>query len=176
MNHPGVKWGLYLGGLSIFLTTLFKFINPKLIFSVPLGILIGFIVPIIFMVISGKEMRALLENFMSFGEALKNSMIVIIIGTFLGTMYDYFMINIFDPSLLEVQKEVIAEWGNWTMDMMEGMGAPEEQLDEQRDQFEKQSDIANNMSFGQAFSGWLFTLLIWLIPAMIVSAIIKKTN
>jgi len=176
MNHPGLKWGLYYAGIAVLYTTVLKFVSPKLLFNVPLGLLVSLVLPIVCMVISGKELRTLQDGYLSFGEALKNSILVLAVGSLISIFYEYILFNFIDTSLLELQQEAIIGMGDWMTDLMEDSGVPEEQLDEQREALREQAEAASHQTLGQMIMGWMGGVLFGFIPAAIVSAIIKKTD
>ena len=176
MDNPGLKWGIYLAAILVLTTTVLKFVAPRMLFSIPLGLLMSLVVPIVFMVLSGRELRFMQEGYLSFGEALKNSILVLAIGSLISILYEYLLFNFIDTSLLELQKEAIIEMGDWMTNLMESSGVPEEQLDEQREALKEQAEATVHQTFGQTILGWMGTMLFGFIPASIVSAIIKKTD
>ena len=172
LNHPALKWGLIYGLFFIVTNTIYQFVAPKMIFTGTLTTILSFAVPIFCMVMAGREIKAMQEGFLSFGEALKNTFLVWAIGSLLSLLHQYFQVNFIDPSLIEVQKEVVAETGQWMADMF---GMNEEMQDEMTEQLEAAADELDNQTFGQAILGWLGGCILGLIISLIVSAIIKKS-
>ena len=172
LNHPAVKWGLIYGLFFVVLNTIFQFVAPKMIFTGAITTILSFAVPIVCMVMAGREIKALQEGFLSFGEGLKNTFLVWAIGSLLVTLHQYVQVNFMDPSLIDVQKEVVAETGQWMADMF---GMNEEMQDEMNEQLEEAADQLEHQTFGQAILGWLGGCILGLIISLIVSAIIKKS-
>lgn len=173
MNNPAVKYGVYFGGFFVLYITIMKFVAPKMIFTGTLTTIVGFLVPIVCMVLAGREIKAQQDGFMSYGEALKNTFLVYVIGSLIYTLYQYVLVNFIDPSLLEVQKEAIIEAGSWVADLF---GANEEAMEEMQEQMEEAAEASMHQSFGQVMLGWMGSLILGFILAAIVSAFTKKND
>ena len=146
-----MKYGVYFGGFFILYITILKFVAPKLIFTGTITTVLGFAIPIICMVMAGREIKQEQEGFMSYGEALKNTFLVYVIGSLIYSLYQYVLVNFIDPSLLEVQKEAVIEAGNWVSSFF---GSNEEMMEEFQDQLEEAAEASMHQSFGQVMLGW----------------------
>ena len=173
MNHPAVTYGLYYGIFFVVYNTVLSIVAPKMIFTGSISMILGFAIPIICMVMAGREIRAREEGYLSFGEGLKNTFLVFAIGSLISTLYQYVLVNFIDPSLLEVQREAVLEVGDWIANML---GSSEEMAEEMQEQMEEAADASMHQTFGQVILGWMGNLIIGIIIAAIVSAIIKKTD
>ncbi|MEE9373409.1 MAG: DUF4199 domain-containing protein [Saprospiraceae bacterium] len=172
LNHPALKWGLIYGFFFVILNTIFQFVAPKMIFTGTLTTILTFAVPIACMVMAGREIREMQDGFLSFGEGVKITFLVWAIGSLISLLHQYFQVNFFDPTLIDVQKEVVAEAGQW---MSEMFGLSEEMQDQMNDQLEAAAEEIEHQTFGQAIVGWMGGCIIGLIISLIVSAIIKKS-
>lgn len=173
MNNPAVKYGLYYGLFFVLYNTFLKFIAPQMIFTGSVSVILGIAIPIICMVLAGREVRDQEEGYLSFGEALKNTFLVFVIGSLISTLYQYILVNFIDPGLLEVQREAVLEMGDWLTNMM---GESEEAAEEMREKMEEAADASMHQTFGQVILGWMGSLIIGIILSAIISAFIKKTN
>ena len=172
MRNHAVKYGIYYGGISVAISLLLWLLSPETLFNMGIGLAIGFGVPIIFMYLSIHATKAEQEGFISFGESLKASFLTYMIGSLMGVLFTFVLMNYLDPSLLEMQKEVAIKVAE---DMSSMFGAPEEAMEEMREQMESQN--LDTMTFGQSMLGWLGGLIFpGLILALIMSGILKKNN
>lgn len=171
MRNHAAKFGLYYGGISILLSTVFWLVKPDLLFNTGLGFAIAFGLPLILMYFSIKSTRDDQEGYISFGEAIKASFLTYIIGSLLAILFTYILMNFVDPSLLEMQKEQAMEMAESMSSMF---GANEEMIEEMKDEM---SDQMGTFSFGQALTGWLGGLVFpGIIFSLIMSAIMKKNE
>ncbi len=173
MDNPAVKYGVYFGGFFVLYVTLLKFIAPKMIFTGSLTTVLGLAVPIICMVWVAREVRNQEDGYLSYGEALKNTFLVYVIGSLIYTLYQYILVNFIDPSLLESQKEAVMEAGNWISKIL---GANEEMVEEFQEQLEEVAEASTHQTFGTVILGWVGGLIFGFILSAIVSAFVKKTN
>ena len=171
MNNPAAKYGIYYGGISVATSLLLWLAKPELLFNTPLGLILGFGLPIVMMYLSIKETRDHQEGFISFGEAIKASFLTYIIGSLIAILFTFILMNYLDTSLLELQKEQAIAM---TESMSSMFGANEEMMEEMREQMD---DQLGTFSFGQAIMGWLGSLVFpGIIISLIISAIMKKND
>ena len=166
LKNNGVKYGLILGVATVAFSVICYLINPKMILT---GIAyLAFLIPIFFMYRSSIAERKQNEGLLSFGEALKVTFLTYVIGTFISYVYTYLMFNVFDPSLIDLAREVAIED---TETIAKWMGI-EAELDDLPDELDNQ-DIS--MGFSMIFMQYLVGLIFpGFVFALIISAITKK--
>lgn len=169
MKNHGVRFGVYYGLFSILFTLVLYLVNPSLMFDMKIGTISSILIAAIFMYLAGKAEKADNAGFLSFGEALKPTFLTYVIGSALGVLFMYILMNFIDPSLLDLQKEV-------AMQMVENMGkmlkANEESMEQMREQAEASQQ---GFGIGTAIYTWMVSLILpGIIIALIISAIIKK--
>ncbi len=170
MGNHAVKYGLYYGAASIVVSLLFWLAMPDMIFNIGISFAVSIIVPLIFMFLAIRDTKNEQEGFISFGECLKASFLTYIIGSLIGVIFSFVLMNYLDPSLLDLQKEAAIEAAESMSSML---GAPEEAMEEMREQMEEQD--LDTFTVGQAMIGWLGGLVFpGLILALIMSGVLKK--
>jgi hypothetical protein len=171
-NSPAIKYGLYFGMATSAIFMVLYLVNPRLMMNIPITIVIGYLFPIFFMVLAGREKRSSLEGFISFGEAVKETFLCYLIGSFIITVFTYILYNIIDPSLIDVMMDEAAKMGESFMRMM---GAEEAEIQEGTKEMAK-IDF-NPMSPGLLFFNWMVGLVFpGIIISLIISAIIKNSS
>lgn len=168
MENHSVKNGLFFGLASIAYTLIVYLVSPKMLFSGFTGLLVALVMTVIFMVMAAKAERADNEGFLSYGEALKTTFFVFVIGSLISTIFSYILYNIIDPSLIDLMKESAVETAT---KMAEFFGAPEDQLDQIREEVMNQD---MSMGVGRMILQWVYSLIFGFIVSLIVSAVVKK--
>lgn len=171
MENPVIKNGLFYALASVLISLLLWMVNKALLFNTVVGILVGLALPIIFMIMANRERRDQQEGYLSFGEGIVTSLGTYAIGSFVGIVFTWVLINYIDPSLIELQQKVTMEASE---KMLEMFGGNEEMIEEMREKLEE--DMINP-TLGQNLFGWAVSLLFpGLLFALIVAAITKKGN
>ncbi len=165
MENPSIKWGVYLAIASIASLLLFYLINPELIFSV--NSYLGFVITIAILVFACKEVRENSGGFASFGEMFQTAFITFAIGSLIGVVFQYILMNFIDPGLIEMQKEI-------SIEAMEKMSSfiGEEAMEVAIEEVEN----SNPTSIGKMGIGYIFMLVFGAILASIIALIMKKKN
>lgn len=165
-KNPGVKNGLFLAVAYIIFTQVCYFIDPKSIFN--FYQYIGFFITVFFVYRSAIDEKQLNEGVLTFSDALKVTFLCYAIGNVIWSIYYYLLINVFDPSLNDVAREVSLELAEG---MLSAMGT-EDQIDNLSDQLDEQN---LTMSFPMIFMNYLVSLIFpGFVLALIVSAITKN--
>jgi hypothetical protein len=120
-------------------------------------------------VIGAKEERRLNDNVLSYGDALKTTFLIGVIGVIISTAFSVLMLKVIDPSLQEVLKEKMIES---TTGFLEKMGAPEETIAETIEKSE--ADFESSMEISKMLISTLTNSIFVLILAVIVSIFVKK--
>ena len=167
MNH-GVRNGLLYGGIGVILSLVFYFVNTELMFTWWLQMLIGFGLALFFMIKASREEKADNEGILTYGEAVKTTFIVGVIATVISSIYNHVMMAYIDPSLVDQMLEVQIKTAQASAEMF---GAPEEALDQMREQLEEQDFTP---TIGKTISQMIMACVVMLIFSLIVSAFVKK--
>ena len=184
MGNPAVKYGVYYGAVLILLSIISWQLIPSIHYPTTMkesgiSMLLGLIIPIGFLYLSLKETRFLQEGFLSFGEGLKSSFLTYMIGTLIGIIFTFLLLNYIAPDLLTLQKEAsIAMANDMTSWMGDLAGLPEEELETLNEDMEAELELQNLGSFsvGMAILAWLGSLIGGIILSLIMSAIMKKND
>lgn len=169
MENPVIKNGLYYAGAVVLITSLLWLVNKNLLFSFTISFLVGLALPIIFMIMANRDRRDKQEGYLSFGEGVVASMGTYAIGSFIGIIFTWMLINYIDPSLIATQEEMAIKTAEGIVEMF---GGNEEVMEDMREDLEGQ-DL--NPTLGKSLLGWIGNLLIpGLLFSLIVSAITKK--
>ena len=116
------------------------------------------------------EARKKGEGVLKFGEALKTSFLVYVLGTLISSIFVVLMFNVFDPSLNEVFREIQIEQTEFMAKLLGG----EEQMDLIQDQIEQQE---MQMTPSVMLLGYMVNLIFpGFVMALIIAAITKKTD
>ncbi len=184
MDNPSVKYGLYFGGVLILLSIISWQLIPSIHYPSTMkqagfGMILSLVIVIGFLYLTLKETRYIQEDFLTFGEALKSSFLCYMIGTLIGVIFTFILVNYIDPDLLNLQAEsakaISQDMTGWMGDIA---GMPEEELEKLNEEMEAELDLQNLGSFsvGMAILSWLQSLIGGIILSLIMSAIMKKNN
>ncbi|MEM9671283.1 MAG: DUF4199 domain-containing protein [Cyclobacteriaceae bacterium] len=165
MSH-NLKYGLFLGFISIALTLSIVMIDPTLMVATWFQIL-SLLINIAIMVIAGIELRKQQGGYLSFKNAFVSTLIIIAIGSAISTVYSIIQFNVIDPSLKETISESVI---NRTVGMLENFGADDQVIDEAVANLEGQDTFGTQT----LLMGYLYSLVGGAIIALIIAAIVKK--
>jgi hypothetical protein len=166
-EQNGVKYGA-IAGLGLIITTLLLYIvSAKVMFNYTS--LIGYIIYIASMVKSVSDDKAASDGYITFRNAFQSSFIVFVIASFLNLIFWYILVNIIDPSLIDLQIEIAMEAIEKIADFA---GMSEADLEEAALAIEESS----NQSIMQMLQAYLFGLVAGAIPALIIAAAMKKAK
>ena len=168
--QPAIKSGLILGLIGIITTLLIYFINAKLLANIGAGIfLIVFFFTLV--LVLGFSFRKQVGGFLSFKEAFLYSLILLLVAGLIGQVFNYLLFNVIDPDLPKLVTDAAIEN---TEAMMEKFNLPDEQMDEALEKTELQ--MANQYTLLGIAKGYLISIIVYAIIALITGAIIKKRN
>jgi uncharacterized membrane protein len=167
-GQHSIKWGVILGLVSIIITLIIYLIDITMMVDsyMPFVLLIIFLGITIY---AGRDYRSKIGGYMSFKEAFLNAFVILAVGIFIGTVFDYVLYNFIDPEIIPILVEVQMEN---TMKVMEavGGGSNTEMMDGMAEGVEKGFSLQ-----GQAL-GYIWKLVLCAIGALIVGGINKKKN
>lgn len=167
MDKNSVRYGIIAGlGAAIYSLVLY-FISPEMIFGN-----FAHVTWLIYLFCMWKAASLDKEangGYSSFRQGFSSAFIVFAIAGLIAMIFQYLLVTMIDPGLIDIQKEIayeqfdkIASWAG----MEEGSPEYEKALID----IEERS----NPSVGQSALGYVFLLVIGAIPSLIIAAIVKK--
>jgi len=120
-----LKSGIMLAGVSIIITMLTYMINIELMVEWWFGIL-SLIISVGLLIYLGINYRNSIGGILSYGNALKYSILVMIVSYVIGICFQILLYTVIDPDLPEVMTDLSIEK---SVEMMEKFGAPQETID-----------------------------------------------
>ncbi len=171
---PFVKYGLLLFLVSAILTFLKYFVNREWLFDTTIGMITGTVLSILFVVLAIRADRAD-DGGYSLGDGLKTGFLTYAIGTFLGLILMYVLMNFIDPQLIvEAQEYTIRVTENMLEKTANIMGIDDATKAEMIAEATKASKETNPFSIGNIALSYIFSLVFGLIIALIAAAIMKR--
>ena len=156
-----LKSGIILAGVSIIMTMLTYMINVELMVEWWFGIL-SLIISVGLLIYLGITYRNSIGGILSYGNALKYSILVMIVSYVIGICFQILLYTFIDPDLPQVMTDLSIEK---SVEMMEYWGAPQEAIDASIPAIEEgiknsttASGILKSSPWGVLFMG-LFSLL-----------------
>lgn len=171
MKNDAVKLGLLYGGVSILISLIVYFTNPKgMLDFTSWHMILGYILMIAFPYMASKRARDANGGYLAFGEALVPAMVTFTIGFLMQSIYSYLLLNYFDPGLQETLAVAAREMIEGTWDMM---GLTEEMKLQAAEDLEKQQ--AGQFTLWSSTINFIVGLFFpGLVISAIVAAIVKK--
>jgi hypothetical protein len=157
-------YGLINAGVAIVFTVILYLGGAKMFVS-PIAY-VGVVLPIVVCVIGGLQIRKQ-QGYLEFGDALKVTFLILVIGSFIATIFHFILFNYIDVPFRQALAQETAEKA---AELMRKFGASEEKIDQAvQDTLSK-----NNYTVGRLLLGFVFGCIWWFIVALVVSAIIKR--
>jgi hypothetical protein len=169
--QSAIKPGLTIGLVSLALTFIAYFIDSTLLGSAWFG-LVAIVVFFVLIIYFGKQYRAELGGFMSFGTAFNFSFITILISGLVGLVGQILLFQVIDPSLAGVLADQAFET---QMSMMAKFGQDPDTMDPALLEQMKTSTVDSFTLMGQ-LKTFGFGLIVYAIIALILGAILKKKD
>ncbi|WP_296619770.1 DUF4199 domain-containing protein [Marivirga sp.] len=166
-SQHSLKWGAILGLISVIITLIIYLIDITIMVQsyMPFILLVIFLgVPIY----AGRDFRTQIGGYMSFKDAFLHAFVILAIGGFIGTVFDYLLFNVIDPEIIPILIEVQMENAMKAMEVFGGQNT--DMIDGMAESIEEGYTLQ-----GQAL-GFLWKLVLYAIGALIVGAINKKKN
>ncbi len=161
--------GLFLAVAMVVSALVTWFVDPAFYLTKKSFVL--FFIFVLILAKAGKEAKAAQGGYITFGEAFKNMFVTGAIGVFFCTFFEYFMYNVIDPSLIDLQRDIALDS---VETMKEMIGEGYEELFEQIEEGAEDQPIGTISTTIMQFITRLFA------PAALMSAIIaifiKKNN
>ena len=160
------SYGLYIGVALILITVLVYTFDISLYTKWWFGVIILiFTIGIACMAVS--KSKKLSDTLFTFKNAFTSYFLTIIIGTFISLIFTYILFNVIDPEAAQTLTELTIES---TREMMEGFGAPQDQINATLNEMQNQ----NNYSLINLLKGYAFQLILFIIIGLIVALIFRE--
>lgn len=166
MNNKGLNNGLLAGLIGIIVLLISYFLDQG--FYLKYASWVVYVVYVYFMYMAGKQTRDEMGGYLSFGQAFLPIFITFAVGSLLVSIFQYFMVNFIDVSLLDAMQDQAIE----QIDKMSGL------LGEEGTEaaIEKIEEDGVSLGIGQVVLGWIFGLIFGAIISAIMGAIVKKED
>lgn len=165
---PWVKYGVIYGIISICLFLFSAYVTP---IGIWIQSLLGLVIMIVCMVFSAKEEKGSKDGILTYGEALKNTFLTGFSGMVLSGLTTIILLNLVDPSLVEVLHAQALES---VESMMSTFGASDDVINEAIEKAEE--DIESQFTPVAQVLNILKGSIMVIIVAAIVSIFVKKNE
>jgi len=132
-------------------------------------ILLSLLIMVVFMVMGGKAVIKAQGEVLLYGEGLKTTFLIGLMGMVISTLFSLIMMHLVDPSLVDKLTEQIVEASS---SLMESLGVPEDQIEEAVEMAEEEASKGFT-PMGQLFQLLQSTIFVVIVAAF-VSIFIKK--
>lgn len=135
---------------------------------------LSMIYPFILALFFGFKVRKSQNGFITWKESFFSLFLIMGAGTFVYLVFNHLLNTVIDPDLpMKVFERTI----EWTMDLMEGFGASDADLDKTYESFAEQKEEMINKYTLSGFVGTYFSSLLFVaFIAALVSLFVKKEN
>jgi len=168
IKKNAINYGLILGVVLAFITTVIYAVKIELLTEWWLGIIMFFIAIAIGFVSVAKS-KAILGGFMSFKQAFTSYFITMAVGLLINVVVGILIFVVIDPDAAAFLQERIIEMSRG---MMERFGAPEAEIEKALADMEGK----NNYSFGSQLQAYLFQLAFYSVFGLLVALIMRKND
>ena len=169
-NEEVLKGGLIVSGVSILLTMIIYIIDIELLVSGWFGF-ISLILSIGILIYIGRSFRDAIGGYMTYKNSLKFTYLVLLVSYVVGSIFNFLLYNVIDPSLTEVVTELTIQN---TIPMLESFGTPQEAIDAAVIEIEKGVEQQSSPMGILKATPW--ALLFTFIFALIASFFVKKNE
>jgi len=164
-----LKYGFVLAAAIIAMHVLSYLIEPTLLFSLIQKLVVGVLPACVVIYFALRQKLATNEGSLMFSEAFQTSLFTYIIGTFIGALFYFILINYINPELVTLGRETLANTG---LAMIEKMGGEVGDTEELRKVF---TEKINPFSLSMIMLDWLGKLFFpGLIVALLLAALGKS--
>jgi len=169
-----LMYGAILGIVSIIMSLIMYIAGymPINLKRIMLTAVISIAITIIFVSAGMKSYRdKVLEGNISYGQAFVAGLLIVIFSAVLINIYNLIFNLVIDPDYMN---RVMEATRNWTYDMMNNMGAPEGQIEDAMERFDRQQ--ANMSHLKTLMQGIIWSVVFGAIISLIVAAFVKKSR
>lgn len=167
LEQSFIKWGLYLGLISIIITFTLYMIDVALMVSGWVS-LITYALIVVFYVLSAKQEKSERGGYLTYGQAVINSLGVNVMYALISIIFTALLYNVIDQGLAEQIKEITLEKLASTF---ESMGMDQDAIDTAMASAEERSFDQDFRSLATAF---LALVAINFVLGLIVSIFTRK--
>ncbi|UII24507.1 DUF4199 domain-containing protein [Fulvivirga maritima] len=166
----GLKSGVVLGAINIVAIVLIYLVDSAFLANIwlSLGIMV---VNLILVVIIGIRYRKSVGGFLSFKAAYVNTLIMMLVSAFMGTIFNVLLYFVIDPDLKEV---VIDASVKMSAEYMEKFGASSEQIDKTID--ETRTNMEGQFTLFGFVKQFGMSSIFSVIFALLTGLIVKKNE
>jgi hypothetical protein len=146
MYLPAIKYGFFMGSISVLMTLMVYIFNPAIFASMAYGVSSMFLMLAVLVLFGFMARRESAHGF-TFKDAFLTLLIIQSFAFMESNLFNYILYNFIDPNLAElIKKETIEN----TLNLMQSLGVKGDELDVVAESIEKQ-----DMNFGikQLFIG-----------------------
>lgn len=166
VKKNALNFGLLIGGISVLYYLMGYVLMPNLFTSMSGGLVLMLLV-IVINIYAVFRTRKDEGGYLVFKDAFTTFFLTWFGAGLIGTVFNLLLFNVIDPEFGSfIQEEVIRT----TMQTMERLGAPEEQIDELLEQLKNQ----NQFGLATQARGFMSNSIIGAILGLIVAALVKK--
>jgi len=169
-----LMYGAILGIVSIIMSLIMYIAGymPINLKRIMLTAVISIAITIIFVSAGMKSYRdKVLEGNISYGQAFVAGLLIVVFSAVLASIYNLIFNLVIDPDYMN---RVMEATRNWTYDMMNNMGAPEGQIEDAMERFDRQQ--ANMSQLKTFMQGIIWSVVFGAIISLIVAAFVKKSR
>lgn len=157
-----LNYGLYYGVISVILS-LIMYATGNHLEQNMIGMLLGFVIMIAFIVLATKKFKDDNQGFLSWGQGVKTGMGVVLIGIIISGIYTYLFANFIEPDFKnQIIEKSIVQWQD------AGMTS---------DQIEMSTKMTEDYFYLSLYGGMIIGgLVLGFIFSAITAAIMKKSE
>ena len=157
-----LNYGLYYGVISVILS-LIMYATGNHLEQNMIGMLLGFVIMIAFIVLATKKFKDDNQGFLSWGQGVKTGMGVVLIGIIISGIYTYLFANFIEPDFKnQIIEKSIVQWQD------AGMTS---------DQIEISTKMTEDYFYLSLYGGMIIGgLVLGFIFSAITAAIMKKSE
>ena len=165
---PWIKYGVIYGIVSICLFLFNAYVSPL---GIWIQFFLGFVIMIVFMVLSAKEEKVSKDGFLTYGEAIKNTFLTGFSGMVISGLTTIVIINLIDPGILEVLQAQAIEYAESIISLF---GVSDDVINEAMEKAEE--DFEGQFTPLAQLLNILKVSIMVIIIAAIVSIFVKKNE
>jgi hypothetical protein len=170
LYQHALRWGAIVGAISIALTLIFYVVDYSFLADWKVGIFM-IVIYLGLVIYSGITYRNEIGGFLAYGKAFQHGFIVMAVAGFINVLFQGILFSAIDPELPQKLTEATIES---TARMMEGFGAPEEQIDKQLDTLKE--EMPARFSFVGQLKAYPYGLILYVIISSITSLFVRKNE
>lgn len=169
MSHA-IRWGLITGAISIAITVILYVTNEEWMVQLK-TLFISLAIYLGITIYAGIDFRKLAGGYLTYGKAFQHGFLVLAFSALVSTVFNLLLYQVIDTDLAQRLTDISVEN---TRSMMEGFGAPEDQIDKALE--DARSRTENQFTVSGMALGYVFILIFSAIMALISSLFVRKNE